>query len=80
MDFEIQPGELKKIPTGLAMALPESTCGRLLSRSGNTINKMVSVEAGVIDADYTGEVQVALYGFVLQRFKNSTTCNREYKH
>ena len=59
----IQPGELKKVPTGIAISLPSHTCGRLLPRSGNTINKMIDVKAGVIDADYTGDIQVMIHNF-----------------
>ena len=71
IDFSIKPKELKPIPTGLAISLPPSTCGKLMSRSGNTLHKNIEVKGGLIDADYTGEIQVLLYNFgdTLQSFK-----------
>ena len=62
-DIQIPPGALIKASTGISVALPTNTCGRLLPRSGNTVKKQVDVKAGVIDADYTGELQVLLHNF-----------------
>ena len=39
------------IKTGLAIAVPNSTYGRIVPRSGLT-TKGISVDAGVIDGDY----------------------------
>ena len=47
------------IKTGLAIAIPNGTYGRLAPRSG-LATKGISVEAGVIDADYRGELKVLL--------------------
>ena len=61
--ISIPPGEIMKVPTGISIALPQNTCGRLLPRSGNTVKKMIDVKGGVIDADYTGEIIVILHNF-----------------
>jgi len=45
------------VKIGLAIAGPEGTYGRIGHRSG-LATKGISVDAGVIDADYRGEVQV----------------------
>jgi len=47
------------VRTGLGIAVPEGTYGRLASRSGLAI-KSITVDAGVIDADYRGELKVLL--------------------
>ena len=57
--FVIQPGEQRLINTGIALAIPEGYYGQLLSRS-STAKKEVSVEGGVIDADYRGPIKIML--------------------
>jgi dUTP diphosphatase len=47
--------------TGLAVAIPEGYYGRLAPRSGLAANKGLDVLAGVIDADYRGEICCLLY-------------------
>jgi len=47
------------VKIGLAVAVPEGTSGRIAPRSG-LATKGITVDAGVIDADYRGEVKVVL--------------------
>ena len=47
------------IKTGLAIAVPNGTYGRIAPRSG-LATKGISVDAGVIDMDYRGELKVLL--------------------
>ena len=47
--------------TGLAVAIPEGYYGRLAPRSGLASQKGLDVLAGVIDADYRGEIGCILY-------------------
>ena len=59
----IAPGEAVGVPTGFAMALPDSGCvGLVYARSGLAIKHGLVPQncVGVIDSDYRGEVLVAL--------------------
>lgn len=56
----LQPGERKIFKTGIALAIPEGTYGRVAPRSGLAVKHGIDVLAGVIDADYRGEIMVAL--------------------
>ncbi|KAL4956699.1 dUTPase-like protein [Aspergillus filifer] len=51
------------VDTGLAIAVPEGTYGRVAPRSGLASKNFIDVGAGVIDADYRGEVKVLLFNF-----------------
>jgi dUTP pyrophosphatase len=57
----LQPGERRLIRTGLAVAIPEGYYGRLAPRSGLASKKGIDVLAGVVDADYRGEIGCLLY-------------------
>ena len=49
------------ISTGIAMAIPMGNYGRIAPRSGLAAKHMIDVGAGVIDADYRGELKVLLF-------------------
>lgn len=49
------------VPTGIKIAIPEGTYGRVAPRSGLAVKKGIDTGAGVIDADYRGEVGVVLF-------------------
>ena len=49
------------ISTGIAMAIPLGNYGRIAPRSGLAAKNSIDVGAGVIDADYRGEVKVLLF-------------------
>ena len=51
------------VKTGLSMALPPGCYGRIAPRSGLALKKFIDVGAGVIDADYRGEVSAVLFNF-----------------
>lgn len=57
------PGETKLIPTGLAMEIPAGYAGLIYARSGLASKKGLAPanKVGVVDADYRGEVMVALH-------------------
>lgn len=59
----IQPNETKFIPTGLAFEIPEGYAGFIYARSGLACKKGLAPanKVGVVDADYRGEVMVALH-------------------
>ena len=60
---EIQPHETKMIGTGLAMEIPEGYFGGIFARSGLSSKEGLRPAncVGVVDADYRGEVKVALH-------------------
>eukprot|EP00056_Hartaetosiga_gracilis_P017598 m.7788 g.7788 ORF g.7788 m.7788 type:complete len:153 (-) comp5911_c0_seq1:165-623(-) len=51
------------VKTDLAMAIPVGCYGRVAPRSGLTVKHFLDVGAGVIDADYRGNVGVVLFNF-----------------
>jgi dUTP pyrophosphatase len=59
--ISLQPGERRLFRTGLAVAIPEGHYGRLAPRSGLASKKGIDVLAGVIDADYRGEIGCLLF-------------------
>lgn len=58
----ILPGQILKIPTGLACAIPPGFEGQVRPRSGISTKHGVTVpnSPGTVDADYRGEMFVAL--------------------
>ena len=58
----IEPGNIELIPCGFAMALPAGYEAQIRPRSGLACKHGISVPnaPGTIDADYRGEVRVAL--------------------
>lgn len=60
---EIKAGETVKIPTGIAMELPNGLCAKIYARSGlATKNGLRPANCvGVCDSDYRGEYIVALH-------------------
>ena len=62
----IKPGEIKLIKTDISIACPDGTYGRIAPRSGLTVKRQLDVRAGVIDADYRGNIQVAMHNIGTQ--------------
>ncbi len=62
-EVTIAPGETKLVPTGLSMAIPQGFGGFIFARSGLATKRGLAPanKVGVIDADYRGEILVALY-------------------
>lgn len=55
------PGQRGIARTGLAVAIPEGYYGRVAPRSGLATKQGLDVLAGVIDADYRGEIGCLLH-------------------
>lgn len=49
------------VATDLAVAVPPGTYGRIAPRSGLAAKHMIDTGAGVIDADYRGEIKILLF-------------------
>lgn len=66
-DLTILPGETKLVKTGLAMEIPEGYAGLIYARSGLASKRGLAPanKVGVVDADYRGEVMVALHNHSL---------------
>src|SRR5262249_19806193 len=58
----LAPLERALVPTGIAIALPEGFEAQVRPRSGLAVREGITVlnAPGTIDADYRGEIQVAL--------------------
>lgn len=61
-DLTLNPGDITLVPTGFAMAVPRGYEAQIRPRSGIAVKHGVSVvnSPGTIDADYRGEVKIAL--------------------
>ena len=55
----INPGQIAKIPTGLAAAIPQGMYLRIAPRSSISL-KHITVEGGIVDPDYRNEIKVLL--------------------
>ena len=56
------------ISTGIALSLPSNTYARIAGRSGLALKHGICVGAGVIDADFRGEVKCLLFNHGDQPF------------
>src|SRR5438105_351525 len=56
----INPGEARKIKTGLSFEIPEGFVGLIWDKSGLAFNHRLKTLSGVIDSCYRGEVQASL--------------------
>ena len=54
--FTLKPNQRIAANTAISMAIPFGYYGRITPRSGLTLRKSIDIGAGVIDADYHGEI------------------------
>jgi dUTP pyrophosphatase len=61
----VAPGEIVLIPTGFGVALPEGYEFQVRPRSGLAVRHGIGIpnSPGTIDADYRGEIRIALINF-----------------
>jgi dUTP pyrophosphatase len=61
-DLVLAPGRICLVPTGFAMALPNGFEAQIRPRSGLAVKHGIGIinAPGTIDADYRGEVKIAL--------------------
>ena len=61
----IEPGAIRLIPTGFAFSIPEGYEIQIRPRSGLAANHGIGIvnSPGTVDADFRGEVMVALINF-----------------
>lgn len=60
-ELRIEPKTRIRAHTGLSVAIPEGSYGRIAPRSGLAANYGLDILSGVIDADYRGEIICLLY-------------------
>jgi dUTP pyrophosphatase len=61
-DLVLDPGRISLVSTGFAMALPDGFEAQIRPRSGLAVKHGITIinAPGTIDADYRGEVKIAL--------------------
>ena len=67
VDSVLKKGEIKPVPTGIQVAIPEGHVGLVWDKSGISL-KGVHRLAGVIDSGYRGEVRVVMVNFGEETF------------
>lgn len=69
-DVIIKPGEIKLIPTGIAISLPEGYEAQIRPRSGLALKHGISFvnTPGTIDSDYRGEINLIMINFGKENF------------
>ena len=75
-DIILAPGEIKLIPTGISVAIPDTMEIQIRPRSGLAFKNGISVvnTPGTIDSDYRGEIKVLLINhgkenFIIKKFQ-----------
>ena len=58
-EVKLEAGEVKAVPTGIKMAIPEGYVGLIWDKSGISLQGVHRL-AGVVDAGYRGEVKVVM--------------------
>ena len=66
----LNPGDIKLIPTGIAIELPEGYEAQIRPRSGLAVKHGIGLinAPGTIDTDYRGEVKIAVINLGPQRY------------
>ncbi|MBN2041266.1 MAG: dUTP diphosphatase [Spirochaetes bacterium] len=61
----IDPGQIKLIPTGIFMEIPEGYEAQIRPRSGLALNHGITLlnTPGTIDSDYRGEIKIIFANF-----------------
>ena len=69
-DAVIPPGQIRMIPTGICIAVPQGLAALVLARSGLALKQGICLANGVglIDSDYRGEIQVGLLNTSIETF------------
>jgi len=67
VDCVLGAGDVKAVPTGIKVAIPQGHVGLIWDKSGISL-KSVHKLAGVIDAGYRGEVQVVMVNLSRQAY------------
>ncbi len=58
--FELEPGERKSVPLGLAIEIPEGYVGLIWDKSGLSHKFGIKSFGGVVDSGYRGEIHAGI--------------------
>ena len=67
--FELEPGERRSIPLGIAIEIPEGYVGLILDKSGLSHKYGIKQFGGVIDSGYRGEIHAGVMNLSDKFFK-----------
>ena len=67
-DYKIPPQGKEKIMTDIRVKVPEGTYGRIAPRSGPAMQNHISIGAGVVDEDYTGNLSILVFNLSNSEF------------
>ena len=67
-EVSIAPGSRACVATDLQVAVPVGCYGRIAPRSGLAVKHGLDVGAGVVDADFRGNVKILLFNFGTEAF------------
>ena len=69
-DVTLMPGQISLIPTGFAIAIPKGYEAQIRPRSGLAVKHGIGIinSPGTIDADYRGEVKIAMINLGTQPY------------
>lgn len=65
----IKPGERGGVRTGIAVAIPSGSYGKIAPRSGLAMKYGIDTLAGIIDSDYRGEIICVLINLGQEEFR-----------
>lgn len=70
-DIILAPGQIVKVPTGIALAIPAGFEGQVRPRSGLALKHGISLvnSPGTIDADYRGELFLPVINLGPRRYR-----------
>jgi dUTP pyrophosphatase len=70
-ELTLNPGEIRLIPTGLAVAIPQGYEGQVRPRSGLALEHGIGMvnSPGTIDSDYRGEIGIIVINWGHRPFK-----------
>ncbi len=69
-DLAIHPGEIRLVPTGIAVSIPQGYEGQIRPRSGLALRYGIGMvnSPGTIDSDYRGEIGLILINWGSEPF------------
>ena len=67
-DYKIPAQGKEKIMTDIWVKVPEGTYGRIAPRSGPAMQNHISIGAGVVDEDYTGNLSILVFNLSNSEF------------